>query len=98
MKLQSFDSRKSVIILCFVRYLQWRGESEAAGEAADQWCPPVVLVFFLLLGLKGAKTLEAPKNLHLTVPKIDQKHVDGYAFFMCIAVQSHRKIPEGPKF
>ena len=41
----------------------------------------------------------APKNLHLTVPetwfKIDQKHLDGYACFLYIAVQSHRKIPKG---
>ena len=54
------------------------------------------------MGVQGAKPLEAPKNLHLAVPKtvakIDQKDVDGNAFFMCIAVQSHRKIPKGPKF
>ena len=53
-------------------------------------------------GGPGATRLEAPKNSHLTVSKTgsktDQKHVDGYAFFMCIAVQSHRKIPKGPKF
>ena len=42
--------------------------------------------------------LEALKNLHLTVPKTDQKHVDVYAFFMCTAVQTHKKIPKGPKF
>ena len=46
--------------------------------------------------------MEAPKNLHLTIPKTgsksDQNYVDGYAFFMCIAAQSHRKIPKGPKF
>ena len=46
---------------------------------------------------------EAPKNLHAAVPetesKIDQKHLDVYAFFfMCIVIQSQRKIPKGPKF
>ena len=64
--------------------------------------PPSCNWFFMFPGLQGANPLEAPKNLHLTVPKtvskIDQKYVDGNAFFMCIAVQSHRKIPKGPKF
>ena len=36
-------------------------------------------------GVKGAKPLEAPKNLHPSVPrtgsKIDPKYADGYAFF-----------------
>ena len=64
--------------------------------------PPVVLAFLCLLVCRGAKALEALKNLHLTVPKTgsktDQKYMDGHAFSMCIAVQSHRKIPKGPKF
>ena len=51
-------------------------------------------------GGSGVKLLEAAKNLHPTVPKIgskiDSKHVDGYAFLMCIAIQ--RKISKGPKF
>ena len=32
---------------------------------------------FLLLGLQGVKPLEAPKNLHLTVPKTASK-IDQY--------------------
>ena len=71
------------------------------GRQPEQWCPQWYLVF-LLLGLQGAKPLEVARNLHLKVtitgPKIEQKHVDSYAFFMCIAVQSHRKIQKGPKF
>ena len=39
-----------------------------------------------LVGVQGAKPLEAPKNLHLTVPYTGSK-------IMCIAVQSHRKVP-----
>ena len=54
--------------------------------------PPVVLGFSFVRsiakpgwGVQGAKRLEAPKNMHLTVPrtgsKIGPKHVDGCAFF-----------------
>ena len=32
------------------------------------------------------------------VPKTMSKILDGNAFFMCIAVQSHGEIPKGPKF
>ena len=39
----------------------------------------------VLMEVKGARPLEAPKNLHLTVPKsgsnIAQQYVDAYAFF-----------------
>ena len=118
---------------------QWRGESEAVGEAA--WSmplhpppPPGVLVFFSFMvwnvcravgttcktightvegaitspvadpgqspgGGPGGQAPGSSKNLYLTVPKAgsktDQKYVDSYVFFMCIAVQSHRKIPTG---
>ena len=47
------------------------------------------------MGGGGGGYSEAPKNLHLTVPKsgsnVAQQYVNGYAFFMCIALQSHRK-------
>ena len=50
--------------------------------------PSCTWFLFLLFDLQGAKTLEATKDLYFTVPetgsKIDQKHVDGYAFFMCM--------------
>ena len=84
------------------------------GRKPDQWRPQWYLFFFLVWNMypagpkqspglgPGDEPLEAPKNLHPTVPKtgskIDPKHVDGYAFFMSIATQSHRKIPKGPKF
>ena len=52
--------------------------------------------------VQGTRSLKALKNLHLTVPKsgsnIAQQYVDGYAFLMCIAVQSHRKIPKVQNF
>ena len=55
------------------------------GKQPDQWRPPVVLVFFARSWFAGSESLEAPKNLHLTVlktgSKIVQKHVEGYAFF-----------------
>ena len=64
--------------------------------------PPVVLGFSLFIGLQGVKPLEALKNLHFIIPKTgsktEQKHVDGFAVFVCIAVQLHRKLPKGPKF
>ena len=93
---------------------QWRGERQAGGEAALPIAPQWHLFFLwsgtcvqqvqrrALVGVQGENPLEAPKNLHPTVPetgsKIDQKHVDGYTFFMCIAVQSHRKIRKVTKF
>ena len=63
---------------------QWLGESEAAGEAL----PPVVLGFFLL-GLKSSK--ESAFTVPKTGSKIDQRHVDGCAFFMSIAVQKSQE-------
>ena len=45
-----------------------------------------------LVGGPGGEALEAPKNLHPTVPKTGSKTA---FFFMCIAIQSHRKIPKG---
>ena len=60
--------------------------------------PPSQVVLFLLLGLQGAKPLEAPPTVPKIGSKIDQKLMDGYAFFMCIAVQSHRKLTKGQKF
>ena len=42
------------------------------------------------------------KNLHLmglkSGPNTAQQYVDGYIFFMGIAVQSHRKIPQVQNF
>ena len=56
----------------------------------------------VLVDVQGSSPLTAPKNLHLTVPKsgsnIAQQCVEGYAFLMCIAVQSHRKIPKVQNF
>ena len=68
--------------------------------------PPSCTWFYIFSWSAGGEAPRSSKNLHLTVPKtgskIDQKktkkHVDGYAFFMCIAVQSHMKIPKGSKF
>ena len=41
----------------------------------------------VLVEVPGARPLEAPKNLHPTVPKsgsnIAQQYVDAYAFFSC---------------
>ena len=69
------------------------------GRQPDQWrLRRVVLVFFLVWnvlsagpvqslgrGPGGEAPVEAPKNLHPTVPKsgskIDHKHLNGYAFF-----------------
>ena len=48
--------------------------------------------------------LEAPNNLHLTVPKtgsdikLTKNTWKVMHFFICIAVRSHRKIPKDPKF
>ena len=53
-------------------------------------------------GFQGAKPLEAPKNLHPTVSKTgsktDQNTWMVMHFLMCVAVQSQRKMPKGPKF
>ena len=128
-----------LIIILHCDHCQWRGESEAAGEAARLMASPspLVILFCLLVWeacnvvgttynnrrslrstfgwmgalqapyhfygrvlveVQGGSSLEAPKNLHLMVPKsgpiTTQQYVDGYAFFMYIAVQSHRKIPK----
>ena len=51
---------------------------------------------------KGAYHLEAPKNLHLMVPKsrsiIAQEYVDGYAFFHVHGNTKSQENPKGPKF
>ena len=56
----------------------------------------------VVVDVLGAHHLEAPKNLHLMVPKsrsiIAQQYVDGYAFFMYIAVKNHRKISKVQNF
>ena len=52
--------------------------------------------------VQGARPLEAPKNLHLTVPKsgsiIAQQYVDGYAFFHVHCSTKSKENPKGPKF
>ena len=57
----------------------------------------------MVVDVQGACHLEAPKNLHLMVPKsrsiIAQQYVDGYAFFhVHYAVKSHRKISKVQNF
>ena len=51
--------------------------------------------------VQGAHPLEAPKNLHLTVPKsgsnIAQQCVDGYAFFHVHCSTKSKENPEGTK-
>ena len=48
------------------------------------------------------EVLEAPKNLHLTVPKsgsnIAQQYVDGYAFCHVHCSTKSQENPKGPKF
>ena len=114
--------------LTFIKDNQWRGESEAAGEAARLVVPPPPpqSYFFCLLvwdachvvgttcndrrslrntfgwmgaggpggSLAGSSKESGPKS----GSNIAQQYVDGYAFFMCIAVQSHRKIPKVQSF
>ena len=52
--------------------------------------------------VQGLRPLEAPKNLHLTVPKsgsnIAQQYVDGYAFFHGHYSTKSQENPKGPKF
>ena len=53
-------------------------------------------------GGPGGKPLEAPKNLHLTVPKsgpnIAEQCVDGYAFFHMHCSTKSKETPKGTKF
>ena len=46
--------------------------------------------------------MEAPKNLHLTIPKsgsnIALQYVDGYAFFDVHCSTKSQENPKGPKF
>ena len=52
--------------------------------------------------VQGANPLEAPKNLHLAVPKsgsnIAQQYVDGYACFHVHFSTKSQENPKGPKF
>ena len=52
--------------------------------------------------VQGASPLEAPENLHLTVPKsgsnIAQQYVDGYAFFHVHCSTKSQENPKGTKF
>ena len=56
----------------------------------------------VLVEVHGARPLEAPKNLHLTVPEsgsnISQQYVDSYAFFHVHCRTKTQEIPKGPKF
>ena len=56
----------------------------------------------VLVEVQGARPLEAPKNLHLTVPKsrsnIAQQYVDGYASFHVHCSTKSQENPKGPKF
>ena len=56
----------------------------------------------VLVEVQGARPLEAPKNLHLTVPEsgpnITQQYVDGYAFFHEHCNTKSQENPKGPKF
>ena len=51
---------------------------------------------------RGALPLEAPKNLHLMVPKSGpntaQQYADGYAFFHVHCSTKSQENPKGPKF
>ena len=56
----------------------------------------------VLVEVQGARPLEAPKNLHLTVPKsgsnIAQQYVDGYALFHVHFSTKSQENPKGPQF
>ena len=56
----------------------------------------------VVVEVQGARHLEAPKNLHLIVPKsrsiIDQQYVDCYAFFHVHCSKKSQENPKGPKF
>ena len=55
-----------------------------------------------MVEVQGARPMEAPKNLHLTVPKsgsnIAQQYVDGYAFFHVHYSTKSQENPKGQKF
>ena len=55
----------------------------------------------VLVEVQGAHQLEAPKNLHLMVPKsrsiIAQQYVDSYAFFHVHCSTKSQENPKGPK-
>ena len=56
----------------------------------------------VLVEVHGARPLEAPKNLHLAVPKswsiIAQQYVDGYVLFHVHFSTKSQENPKGPKF
>ena len=56
----------------------------------------------VLVEVQEARPLDAPKNLHLTVPKSGsntaQQYVDGYAFFHVHCSTKSKENPKGPKF
>ena len=58
--------------------------------------------FKVVVEVQVARHLEAPKNLHLMVPKsrsiIAQQYVDGYAFFHVHCSKKSQENPKGPKF
>ena len=70
----------------------WMGELQA----------PLQFNSRVLVEVQGACHLEAPKNLHLMVPKsrsiIAQQYVDGYAFFHVHCSTKSQENPTGPKF
>ena len=51
---------------------------------------------------RGLAPLDAPKNLHLTVPKSEsnnaQQYLDSYAFFHVHYSTKSQENPKGPKF
>ena len=71
---------------------EWMG----AQQAPQQFNGKVVVE------VQGARHLEAPKKLHLMVPKsrsvTAQQYVDGYAFFHLHCSKKSQENPKGPKF
>ena len=55
----------------------------------------------VVVEVQRPRHLEAPKNLHLMVPKsksiIAQQYVDGYAFFHVHCTKKSQENPNGPK-
>ena len=64
--------------------------------------PPQQFHGRVLWEVQGASPLEAPKNLHLTVPKsgpnITQQYVDDYPFFHVHCSTKSQENPKGSKF
>ena len=91
-------------VSCRRHNMQWplRGHCAIHLGGWGRYKPPKQFHGRVLVQFQGLGPLDAPKNLHLTVPKSEsnnaQQYVYSYAFFHVHCSTKSQENPKGPKF